>query len=222
MTDRNAVSPGSESAAGRVLRHAAVDRAFHWITAASVLTLMGSAFLPKLGLEFSWLGIHWVTGLVLILAVLFHLLRVLLKQGFAAMRMGGADFRDAAAVVRATLTRDADALPKPGKYSVAQKAIHHAFALVVLTAICTGAAMLLRIDTPWWKRNPYVLGDGTWGIVYVLHGLAALLLITMVMMHIYFALRPEKRLFTRAMLRGWITRSEYAEHHDEKRWQVER
>ena len=147
---------------------------------------------------------------------------VVLKQGFGAMRIGGADFRDAVAVVRATLARDAGALPKPGKYSVAQKAIHHAFALVVLSAVCTGAAMLLRIDTPWWKRNPYVLGDGTWGLVYVLHGLAALLLITMVMMHIYFALRPEKLLFTRAMLRGWITRSEYSEHHDEKRWQVER
>lgn len=222
MTDRNAASPGTESAAGRVLRHAAVDRAFHWITAACVLTLMATAFLPHLGLEFSWVGIHWVTGLVLMVAVLFHVLRVLLKQGFAAMRIGGADIGDVAATVRATLTRDAGPLPKPGKYSVAQKAIHHVFALVVLTAVCTGAAMLLRIDTPWWKRNPYILGDGTWGIVYVLHGLAALLLITMVMMHVYFALRPEKLLFTRAMLRGWITRAEYAEHHDPKRWQVER
>ena len=41
-------------------------------------------------------------------------------------------------------------------------------------------------------------------------------------LHIYFALRPEKLLFTRAMLRGWITRAEYSEHHDPQRWQVER
>src|SRR6185369_17269465 len=99
-----------------------------------------------------------------------------------------------------------------GKYSVAQKLMHHAFALIVLTALATGGAMLARIDTPWWKRNPYLLGDSTWGIIYVLHGLAALFLITMVMLHVYFALRPEKRLFLRAMLRGWITRREFVEH----------
>ena len=183
---------------------------------------MATAFLPILGLTFSWVGIHWVTGLVLIAAVLFHILRVLFKQGFRAMWIGSRDFGDAAAIVKATLRRDAAGVPKPGKYSFAQKLIHHAFALVVLTAVGTGGAMLVRIDTPWWRRNPYLLSDGTWGVVYVLHGLAALTLITMVMLHIYFALRPEKLVFTRAMLRGWITRAEYSEHHDPQRWQVER
>jgi cytochrome b subunit of formate dehydrogenase len=124
-------------------------------------------------------------------------------------------------VAAATLRR---ALPArlPGKYSVAQKLIHHAFTAVVLTTLVTGSLMLLRIDTPWWQRNPYLLADATWGIVYVLHGLAALTLITMVMMHVYFALRPEKLKFTRAMIRGWITRREFDEHHDKKRWQVDR
>ena len=94
--------------------------------------------------------------------------------------------------------------------------------VAVLTTLVTGGFMLLRIDTPWWQRNPYLFADATWGIVYVLHGLAALLLITMVMMHVYFALRPEKLKFTRAMIRGWITRQEFDEHHDPKRWQVDR
>lgn len=222
MTDSKAATPGAQTAAGVVIRHAGADRAFHWVTAVCVLTLMATAFLPILGLTFSWVGIHWVTGLVLIAAVLFHIARVLFKQGFGAMWIGGNDFRDAAAIVSATVRRDAGAYPKPGKYSFAQKLIHHAFALVVLTAAGTGAAMLVRIDTPWWKRNPYVLGDATWGVIYVLHGLAALTLITMVMLHVYFALRPEKLLFTRAMVRGWITRTEYVEHHDPQRWQVER
>ena len=48
------------------------------------------------------------------------------------------------------------------------------------------------------------------------------LLITMVMLHVYFALRPEKLKFTRAMIRGWITRREFDEHHDPNRWQVDR
>lgn len=222
MTDPSAATPGTPSVAGRVTRHLGMDRAFHWVTAVCVLTLMATAFLPILGVTFSWVGIHWVTGLVLLAAVLFHILRVLLKQGFRAMWIGARDLGDAAAIVKATLQRNADAVPKPGKYSFAQKLIHHAFALVVLTGVGTGGAMLVRIDTPWWKRNPYVLSDATWGVVYVLHGLAALVLITMVMLHIYFALRPEKLLFTRSMLRGWITRAEYSEHHDPQRWQVER
>jgi len=222
VTDLKAANPGAPSAGGRITRHQGIDRAFHWVTAVCVLTLMATAFLPILGLAFSWLSIHWVTGLVLTVAVLFHIVRVLFKQRLRAMWIGGRDFGDAAAIVRATLERDASAYPKPGKYSFAQKLIHHAFALVVLTAVGTGGAMLLRIDTPWWKRNPYLLADGAWGIIYVLHGLAALMLITMVMLHIYFALRPEKLLFTRAMLRGWITRAEYSEHHDPQRWQVER
>jgi len=128
---------------------------------------------------------------------------------------------DALAIVRATLSRRTAAL-KLGKYSVAQKLIHHAFAVVVLTTLVTGGFMLARIDTPWWQRNPYLLADGTWGIIYVLHGLAALMLVTMVMVHVYFALRPEKLKFTRAMLRGWITRQEFDEHHDPQRWQVNR
>ena len=64
-----------------------------------------------------------------------------------------------------------------GKYSLAQKAIHHAFTIVVLTAIGTGLMMLVKIDTPWCERDPYWLGEYVWGVIYVLHDLAALFLI---------------------------------------------
>jgi cytochrome b subunit of formate dehydrogenase len=212
---------GGKAAAAHVMRHALVDRLFHWITAASVLILLGTAFLPVLGVEFGWVTIHWITGIALAAAVLFHIVRASLWQSLRAIGIGGADWREATAILRSTFGAGA-APPKPGKYSFAQKLIHHAFAVAVLTTVVTGLAMLLRIDTPWWQRDPYVLTNETWGIIYVLHGLAALFLITMVMTHIYFALRPEKRLFTRAMIRGWITRAEYEAHHDPNRWQVER
>jgi cytochrome b subunit of formate dehydrogenase len=212
---------GGSATAGRIVRHALPDRLFHWLAAACVLTLLGTAFLPILGLEFGWVTIHWVTGLVLMAAVLFHVVRVLVRRTLGAMWLGGADVRDALAIVRAALARRADEL-KVGKYSVAQKLIHHAFAAVVLTTLVTGGFMLARIDTPWWRRNPYLLADATWGVIYVLHDLAALMLVTMVMMHVYFALRPEKLKFTRAMIVGWITRKEFDEQHDPKRWQVDR
>ena len=206
---------------GAVVRHALPDRLFHWLSAVCVVVLLATAFLPILGVQFGWVTAHWVTGLVLAAAVVFHIVRVTVRFSFGQMWLGRADVADALDVVRAAVAHRLPAR-RPGKYSVAQKLIHHAFAVAVLTTLVTGGLMLARIDTPWWQRNPYLLGDGTWGVVYVLHGLAALLLITMVMMHVYFALRPEKLKFTRAMIRGWITRQEFAEHHDPKRWQVDR
>jgi cytochrome b subunit of formate dehydrogenase len=204
-----------------VLRHALADRVFHWLTAASVLTLLGTAFLPILGFKFDWVMMHWVSGLVLIAAVLFHVVRALIWQNWRTVMIYVADARELATVVRATLRRGGGAPAKPGKYSFAQKLIHFGFTLVVLAAAVTGALMLAHVETPWWRPNPYLLRDATWGVVYVVHDLAALALITMVMTHVYFALRPEKLLFTRAMILGWITRREYEEHHDPKRWQVE-
>ena len=37
----------------------------------------------------------------------------------------------------------------------------------------------------------------TWGLMYVLHGLAGVGLIALVIMHVYFGLRPEKRAITK-------------------------
>jgi formate dehydrogenase subunit gamma len=221
VTTPSRATTGGPATPGRVARHALPDRLLHWISAACVLTLLVTAFLPILGLEIAWVTVHWVSGVVLAVAVLLHVVRVIVRGTWGSMWIGRADLADALDVAGATLRR---ALPtrRPGKYSVAQKLIHHAFTVVVLTTVVTGLLMLLRIDTPWWQRNPYLLGDATWGIVFVLHGLAALLLITMVMMHVYFALRPEKLKFTRAMVLGWITRREFDEHHDPQRWQVDR
>jgi formate dehydrogenase subunit gamma len=217
-----ATEAGGKPAAVKIVRHALVDRVFHWISAACVLILLGTSFLPIVGFEFPWVLIHWTTGVVLIAAVLFHIVRSLFWQDWRAMWIGRVDLADTLAITRTTFRLSRASLPKPGKYSVAQKLIHHVFAAVVLTTLITGAFMLARIDTPWWQRNPYWLGDAAWGVIFALHGLAALLLITMVMTHVYFALRPEKLLFTRSMILGWITRAEYADHHDPKRWQVDR
>ena len=205
----------------RVLRHALTDRVFHWLTAATVLTLLATAFLPILGLRFPWVTAHWIAGVVLIVAIVFHAVRASLLQDLRSMLIGRSDLRDLLAIAKWNLRLASDPPPRPGKYSLAQKLIHIAFALVLLAAAVTGAMMLLRIDTPWWQRNPYWLAEPTWGIVYVVHGLAALLLVTMILAHVYFALRPEKLLFTRAMLRGWITRDEYETHHDPSRWRAD-
>jgi len=99
--------------------------------------------------------------------------------------------------------------------------MHSAVTVFCLTALGTGLLMLVRIDTPFWERNPYLLSQSTWGWIYVLHGLAALVFVSIILLHIYFALRPEKLFYTRSMILGWITRKELEDNHDPALWQTE-
>jgi len=96
--------------------------------------------------------------------------------------------------------------------------MHHAMGLMVLGAVITGVLMLKRIKTPFLTRDPYIFGSHTWGVVYVIHGLAALAAVTLVMIHIYFAIIPENRMYLRAMIRGWITREEQRSRLDANDW----
>ena len=61
----------------------------------------------------------------------------------------------------------------------------------------------------------------TWGLMYVLHGLAGVGLIALVMVHVYFAVRPEKLPITASMIVGSMSREFYLKEHDPKRWVVE-
>jgi cytochrome b subunit of formate dehydrogenase len=202
------MSKPDSARSGRILRHKPIDRVYHWLMAISVLILMVTAFLPILGWKFEWLDLHWITGVVLTLAVLFHIIRAIGWQDFWAMFINSRDLRD--------LTAGG----KPGKYTPAQKLYHLGVSLLILAAIGTGLLMLLKIDTPWWRRDPYWFSDTGWGVIYAIHGFAAMALVTMVMIHIYFALRPDEWRLTRSMFRGWITSKEYLDHHDPKRWQA--
>lgn len=208
-------------AADRIVRHRLPDRIFHWVMAASVLVLLATGFLPILGLQFAWVTIHWSAGLALTAAVAFHIVRALLWQEPSQMMVWPRDLRDARRAIRRGLGRPV-ALPKPGKYVLLQKLYHHAVALVLLATIATGAPMMVKVDTPFWTRDPYLLADQTWGVIYAVHGFTAMASITLIMVHVYFALRPEKLWQTRSMILGWISRDEYAREHDPEHWQVAR
>lgn len=202
------MNPAGES--NLITRHAPIDRVFHWVTAVAVLLLLGSAFLPIIGLKFSWVPLHWITGVVLAVAVAFHLVRASFFQRLRCMWLGPRDFREALAGRRAA------------KYTLAQKLMHAVMGIAVLVATVTGIIMLAKIDTPLWTRNPYLLDAGTWGVVYVLHGTSSLLILTLTLAHIYFSLLPEKRAYLRAMIGGQMTRDEAAVFHDPTRWSGQR
>jgi len=189
MTDRNGTP---------AVRHLLPDRLFHWVMAVCVIVLGATAFLPIVGFRFDWVPVHWMTGIVLTLAVLFHLYRVFVVHGIGGMLPGGDDAREA---VRAIKGCGSEGL-SPAKYDAFQKAYHLAAALTVLVLLATGLVMLAKIDTIFWRRDPSILTDATWGAVYVLHGLGAMALLFLVILHVYFSLLPEHRDILAAMIRG--------------------
>jgi cytochrome b subunit of formate dehydrogenase len=202
----------------RVVRHHFADRLYHWLMAACMLVLLFTGFLPVMGVNFAWVDPHWIAGVILTVLVLFHAVRSLIWLSPSDIWIRWREFTESASALTKEVLGSARQKKKIGKYSVGQKAFHHAVAVVVLVAIVTGIIMMIGIDGPFWERNPFIVSESSRGLVFVLHGFAGLLSITMVMVHIYFAIRPEKLYMTRSMLRGWITREEFEQNHDIDLW----
>lgn len=180
------------------VRHRLADRLFHWGMAACVILLGATAFLPILGYRFDWVPPHWTSGVVLALLVLFHLFRAFFVHGVREMIPGVDDIREIARTARGAGT---EALSE-AKYDAFQKGYHLAAATTVLVHLATGLIMLAKIDTTFWRRDPSILTDDTWGIIYVIHGLAALVLLFLFILHVYFAFLPEHRAFLAAVIGG--------------------
>lgn len=205
----------------RVIRHRLVDRLFHWVTAACMLILLATALLPIFGFKFNWLAPHWITGLILAAAVLLHAGRALTTLSLRNMSVGPNELLRAATPELSNL-RGVYASPAPmGKYSVAQKMFHLGMSIVVFVAIGTGLVMMIGIDTPFWERDAFLISERMRGLVFVAHGIATLVSISMIIIHIYFAIRPEKFYFTRSMINGWISRADFEKKHDPLLWQEE-
>jgi cytochrome b subunit of formate dehydrogenase len=185
---------------------------------AAMLVLLFTAFAPVMGWQFPWVTIHWIAGVVLIATVVYHVIHAIGWQDFWSMFQLG--LSEGVATLRHVLSPKAPAPPKAGKYPFDHRLYHHAIVVVSLSAIVTGALMMVRIDTPFWTRNPYLFSDSVWGVMYVVHGLSGVSLILLVAAHIYFALRPEKHWMTWSMIRGWIDREHYLEHFDPAKWDV--
>jgi len=205
----------------RILRHALSERVFHGLMAAAMLVLLVTAFFPVLGIQFAWVTIHWVAGVILTALIAYHVIHATFRQDLWAMWIGKADIKAGVAELKHILGSGGEDASKAGKYPIDHILFHHSAAVAGLVAIATGVLMMLRLETPFWTANPYMLADSTWGVVYVLHGLSGVGLIALTITHIYFAIRPDKWWITRSMIYGWIPRSEYLGNHDPKRWVVE-
>ena len=67
------------------IRHQLSDRVFHWVMAILTVILLGTAFLPILGIKFDWVPIHWIAGVLLIFSIIFHLYRSFFVHGISEM-----------------------------------------------------------------------------------------------------------------------------------------
>jgi formate dehydrogenase subunit gamma len=216
----SAAGPEAGAVPARVPRHSLAARLFHWIMAVSMLVLLFTAFLPKLGVHFNWVVYHWIAGLVLTASILFHIVHASFVLDFKSIWPDRADLEDAGRRVSRFFGRPAPPPRRFAKYPLDNKLYHLAIVFAGLAVILTGVFMLKRVQIGILLRNPYLFSDRTWGMMYVLHGLAGVGLIALVIVHIYMALRPEKLAITRGMVQGWIARDLYLEEHDPARWPV--
>ena len=205
----------------RVKRHSLAARMFHWIMAASMLTLLATAFVPILGLKFAWVQIHWIAGLVLTVSIIYHIIHASFWLDFWSIWLNREDVAEATTRLKRVMGQSAPAPRKAAKYPWDNKMYHTAIVLSALAVVPTGLFMMKRIQTPFYVRNPYLFSDATWGLMYVLHGLSGIGLVGLTMAHIYFAIRPEKLWITKGMVFGDISRQEFLEHHDPQRWVVD-
>jgi cytochrome b subunit of formate dehydrogenase len=205
----------------RVPRHSLVARLFHWVMAASMFTLLFTAFLPKVGVEFDWVTYHWIAGAVLTSSLIFHVIHASFWLDFWAIWPDRTDLQDAWRRTRRFVGLPAPPPRRFAKYPLENKGYHAAIVVTGLSAIGTGVFMLFRVRTIFFPREPYLFSDMTWGLMYVLHGLAGVGLIALVMVHVYFAIRPEKLDITKSMIFGSMNREFYLEHYDPHRWTIE-
>jgi cytochrome b subunit of formate dehydrogenase len=205
----------------RVPRHSLAARLFHWIMAAAMFALLFTAFLPKVGVQFAWVTYHWIAGIVLTVSVIYHVIHATFWLDPWSIWPDKADLEDAQKRLKQARGEATDPPRKFPKYPLENKLYHGIIVLTGLSVILTGVFMMFRVRTPIFPRNPYLFGDMTWGLMYVLHGLAGVGLIALVMAHVYFALRPEKFDITKSMVFGTMSREHYLEHHDPLRWPPE-
>jgi hypothetical protein len=173
-----------------------------------------------LGLQFPWITIHWIAGIVLAVYVVYHVVDTIARASWGEMWIGMREVGEAIARTKNFFGRTEDPTKRPGKWGTENKIFHHMTAVAGLAVVVTGILMMVRVDTWFWVADPYRLGftDATWGLVFVIHGVTAVGFIGLLMAHLYFAARPDKLWITKSIFRGWITREEYLSHHNPERW----
>src|ERR1700686_1768356 len=181
--ETDALEQANKDLPEHIPRHSFMARVFHWVMAASMFTLLFTAFLPIVGIRFAWVTWHWMAGLVLAASILFHIIHASFWLDFWSIWVGPKDIPELKAEIRRELGQDVPG-PKPAKYPLGHRLYHLTAAIAGLAVVATGMFMMVRVRTPLFTRNPYLVGDAAWGGVYVTHGLAGVGLVGLVIAHV--------------------------------------
>ena len=150
--------PSATQLPARIPRHSLAARLFHWIMAASMFVLLFTAFLPKVGVQFDWVGLpldrrhcshrfpfsftsftppsSWISGPSGRIAPISKM------HGIGLQRFLG----------------KSPALPRKfAKYPLENKLYHGVVMLTGLAVIVTGVFMMSRVRTIFFPRNPYLV-----------------------------------------------------------------
>ena len=97
-----------------ITRHGFVARAFHWVMAVSMLTLLVTAFLPIVGVRFAWVQWHWMAGLLLTASILFHIVHATFFLDFWSIWVGPKDIPEFKAEMMREMGKEDAPGPRPG------------------------------------------------------------------------------------------------------------
>ena len=129
----------------KILRHSVASRLFHWVMAASVLTLVFTALVTDLGRQVFPGDRHWIAGLGATAAIIFHIIHASLWKGLSPMWINSQDLSDGWLVIKQVLGSTGPAPGKPGKNPLENKLFHHVVATATLAAIITGLIMMAKV-----------------------------------------------------------------------------
>src|SRR6476469_3290570 len=177
--ETNRLEAAHKELPAKIQRHTLAARLFHWVMAAAMFVLLFTAFLPVVGVKFPWVQWHWIAGLVLTASIVFHIIHATFWLDFWSIWVGPKDIPEMKAELLREFGHDVPG-PKSGKYPLGNRLYHAAIVVTALGAVITGVLMMSRVRTPLFTRNPYLLGDATWGVTYVAHGLAGVALVGLV------------------------------------------
>jgi cytochrome b subunit of formate dehydrogenase len=215
----------------RVQRYDIPQRIYHWVNLSSLLILLWTGLtiynLNLFGVQpFSDFAtmligqnynplifdLHKYSAFILVGSLLFHILYDTGIRGiFWSELPKSADFRGFNVMAKNFLGRTKEYVKFP-RYNPGQKMLHIGIAIVVVLIGATGWMMNANyrwLVPIWWLNLDF---DFLLYWTRVLHDVLTFALVTMVVMHFYFAVRFENLPTFRSMVTGWVPKS-YQEKH---------
>jgi cytochrome b subunit of formate dehydrogenase len=215
----------------KVKRYDKPQRAFHWVNLLALLILLGTGltifdlsivgFQPFSAIAQALVGdvytplmfdLHIYAAFGLLGAFIFHLAYDTGIRGiFWSELPGKGDFRGFNVMAKNFLGIS-DEYIKFHKYNPGQKMVHIGIAIVVVLIGATG--FMLSADYRWIVPIWWLNLDFDFVLFWArsLHDLLTFVLIALVVMHFYFAVRKENWPTFVSMVSGWVPKSYQAKH----------